>query len=64
MSAREEKKLLTAEVLEFLAQVPDPRVERTRAHPLENILTIALLAVLCGAETFTGIAAFGRSKRD
>ena len=51
MSAREEKKLVTAEVLEFLKQVPDPRVERTRAHPLENILVIALLAVLCGADS-------------
>ena len=32
-------------VVEFLAifrEVPDPRVERTRVHPLINILTIAL----------------------
>jgi predicted transposase YbfD/YdcC len=64
MSAREEKKQLTATVMDYLAQVPDPRVERTRAHPLENILVIALLAVLCGADTFVSIESFGRSKKD
>jgi predicted transposase YbfD/YdcC len=50
--------------MEILGQVPDPRVERTRAHPLPNILVIALLAVLCGADSFTTIEAFGRSKRE
>ncbi len=64
MSAREEKKQITASVMEYLAQVSDPRVERTRAHPLENILVIALLAVLCGADSFTTIEAFGRSKKE
>jgi len=46
MSAREEKKLLTAEVLEFLAQVPDPRVERTRAERV-NVFETAGVRVLC-----------------
>jgi predicted transposase YbfD/YdcC len=64
MSAREEKKLITAAVMDYLGQVPDPRVERTRAHPLPNILVIALLGVLCGADSFTTIEAFGRAKRE
>jgi predicted transposase YbfD/YdcC len=64
MSAREEKRQITAAVMEYLGQVPDPRVERTRAHPLPNILVIALLAVLCGADSFTTIEAFGRAKRE
>ena len=50
--------------MEYLAQVPDPRMERTRAHPLVNILVIALLGVLCGADSFTTIEAFGRSKKE
>jgi predicted transposase YbfD/YdcC len=64
MSTRDEKKLIAVEVMEYLGQVPDPRVERTRAHPLPNILAIALLAVLCGADSFTTIEAFGRAKRE
>ncbi|MEY4577541.1 MAG: Tnp 1-associated, partial [Pseudomonadota bacterium] len=39
---------------EFLAFVEDPRVERTRKHPLETILVISLMAVICGADGFVG----------
>jgi len=42
--------------------LPDPRVERTRKHKLEDILTITICAVICGAETWTDIAAFGETK--
>jgi predicted transposase YbfD/YdcC len=64
MSIREEKKLIAASVMDYLAQVPDPRMERTRAHPLVNILVIALLAIVCGADSFVAIEAFGRSKKE
>ena len=42
--------------------LPDPRVERTRKHKLEDLLTITTCAVICGAETWTDIEAFGESK--
>ncbi len=64
MSSKEQKKELTVSVLEYLASVPDARVERTRAHPLVNILVIALLAVLCGADSFAAIGEFGRCKKE
>lgn len=64
MRTVEEKKIIAAEVLAYLAKVPDPRIERTRAHSLVNILVIALLAVLCGADSFTDMEDFGHSKRD
>lgn len=41
--------------------VPDPRAENTR-HDLAEILIIAFLAVLCGAQHCSEMAAFGRSK--
>ena len=64
MTAREEKTVITATVMDYLAEVPDPRLERTRAHSLVNILVISLLAVLCGADSFVGIETFGRLKKE
>lgn len=62
MRTSEEKRLIAGTVMEYFAQVPDPRVERTRAHPLVNILVISLLAVICGADSFVTIEEFGRLK--
>jgi predicted transposase YbfD/YdcC len=47
---------------EFLAFVEDPRIERTRKHPLETILVISLMAVICGADGFVGIERFAIAK--
>lgn len=44
------------------AGLTDPRVERTKLHPLESILTIAICAVICGAESWHEIEAFGEAK--
>jgi len=41
--------------------VPDPRAENTR-HDLVEILLIAFLAVLCGAQNCSEMAEFGRAK--
>jgi predicted transposase YbfD/YdcC len=41
----------------------DPRVERTRKHPLINILFIAVCGVLSGANSFAGIQEFGCDRR-
>jgi hypothetical protein len=41
--------------------VPDPRAENTR-HDLVEILIIAFLAVLCGAQNCSEMAEFGRAK--
>ena len=48
----------------FLAafqSVPDPRAENTR-HDLVEILIIAFIAVLCGAQNCSEMAEFGRAK--
>ncbi len=43
----------------YFAQLPDPRVERSKRHPLLSIITIALCAVIAGADSWDTIAAFG-----
>jgi predicted transposase YbfD/YdcC len=45
------------------ADLADPRVERTKDHQLLDILTITICAVLCGADNWVDIEAFGHAKR-
>jgi predicted transposase YbfD/YdcC len=61
MRETELKKLIREEFLEF---VEDPRVERTRKHPLETILVVSLLAVISGADSFVAIEDYATVKRD
>jgi predicted transposase YbfD/YdcC len=51
-------------VEEFLALIEDPRVERTRKHPLETILVMSVLAVICGADSFVEIELYGTTKKE
>lgn len=42
----------------------DPRVERTKEHLLIDIVAIAILAVISGAEGCVGIETYGQAKSD
>jgi predicted transposase YbfD/YdcC len=48
----------------YFADLPDPRVDRTKKHRLDDILVIALCAVICGADSFEEIERFGKARRD
>jgi DDE_Tnp_1-associated len=50
--------------LDHFADLPDPRQLIKVIYPLDEILLLSLLAVVAGAETFTGIALFGKKKLD
>ena len=45
-------------LVECMAAVEDPRVDRTKAHDLQDILVLAVLAVLCGADGWEDIELF------
>jgi predicted transposase YbfD/YdcC len=49
-------------IQEYFAEVTDPRVERTRLHLLLDILVIAICAVICGADTWVEMEAYGNAK--
>ncbi len=49
-------------IADYFAQMPDPRVERTRRHKLIDIITIAICAVICGADTWVDIESYGQAK--
>ena len=46
----------------YFADLPDPRIDRCKRHELLDVVTIALCAVICGADTWVDVAEFGRSK--
>jgi predicted transposase YbfD/YdcC len=50
------------DLISILRELPDPRVERTRLHKFEDILIIAICALLCGAESFEDMELFGDTK--
>jgi predicted transposase YbfD/YdcC len=48
----------------YFAELPDPRVNRTRKHRLDDILGITLCAVICGADSFEEIERFGEARQE
>lgn len=45
------------------ADLADPRVDRTKEHRLLDIVTMAICAIICGADSWVGVAAFGTTKQ-
>ena len=56
--------LAKTSLVAHLAQVPDPRINRTRDHELADILVIAVCTLLCAGETFNDMEDFGNAKLD
>ena len=51
-----------ATIQAYFAEVSDPRVERTKLHLLLDILVIAICAVICGADSWVEMEAYGNAK--
>ncbi len=51
-------------LLNYLSQIADPRIDRQKRHKLIDILTIAVLASICGANTWTDMEDFGIGRKD
>jgi len=45
-----------------LLSLKDPRIERSKEHLLKDIIAIAILAVLSGADGWVAIEAYGNAK--
>ena len=61
MSVKNVKKK-SARLEDHFEELTDPR-RREVTYPLINVVTIAICAVICGADDFVAIARFGRTKR-
>ena len=55
---------LTEQFQDYFSQIEDPRVERTRAHVLSDILIMGILAVIAGGKGWEDIENYALSKQD
>lgn len=51
-------------ILSYFDELADPRINRTRLHPLNSLLGIALCGVLCGADSWVEIEEYGKAKQE
>jgi hypothetical protein len=50
-------------LLGYFGAIDNPRMERTRHHPLLDIVAIAICAMICGSESWVEVETFGKAKR-
>lgn len=55
---------IQANLSSYFSEIKDPRVTRTKKHLLQDILVIAILAVIAGAEGWEDIENYGISKQE
>ena len=53
-----------ASVMECFGELEDPRIERCKRHQLLDVITIAICAVICGADSWVYVELFGKSKEE
>jgi predicted transposase YbfD/YdcC len=55
--------MVNASIVEHFQTLEDPRIERTKQHPLLDLLVIAVCTLLTGGEGFQDMELFGKSKQ-
>lgn len=51
-------------VLSYFGELEDPRSGHNLTHPFINIVTIAILATICGADDWVAVETYGHAKKD
>lgn len=51
-------------ILKYFSRLEDPRIERTKQHLLIDIIALAILAVISGADSWVAIETYAQSKRE
>lgn len=49
-------------ISDYFVDLEDPRIERTKRHQLIDVITIAICAVICGADSWVAIETYGQAK--
>ena len=52
----------TLKFFNYFSELEEPRIDRKKLYPLEEILLTTLCAVICGAESWQDISDFGEAR--
>lgn len=61
---KKEEHTMNRELIEIFKEIPDPRVGNAKKYKLEEILTIAVLAVLCDCLQSTEMELFELERKE
>ena len=50
-------------LMEHFSLLPDPRIDRTKAHQLNDIIVTTICAVICGADSWVDVETFGNERK-
>src|SRR5437867_7496102 len=65
MATKKASKANTPSILDYFAELPDPRRDNeNRRHKLIDIIAIAIMSTICGAEHFTEMEEWGEANED
>lgn len=48
-------------ISDYFVDLEDPRIERTKRHKLIDVITIAICAVICEADSWVAIETYGNA---
>lgn len=51
-------------VLSYFGELEDPRNDKNLTHPFINIVSIAILGTICGADDWVAVETYGHAKKD
>lgn len=51
-------------LIDHFSKLTDPRIDRTKEHLLIDIVTIAICAMICGADNWVAMETYGQSKQE
>jgi len=52
--------MIETSISKAFGDLTDPRIKRRLRHPLINILTISICAIICGCDDFCAIEEYGK----
>ena len=62
LNHRRESNVAPSSLVAHFGLMPDPRIDRRKAHDLVDILVIAVCTLLCAGESFNDMEDFGKAK--
>lgn len=51
-------------LIDHFSKLTDPRIDRTKEHLLIDIVTVAICAMICGADNWVAMETYGKSKKE